>query len=92
METEEAKQARTVRVAAALEKYKQQAGLIVDPVIEAKAQEAFDAATVFFEAGALTAALEKYSESADLVWKCQSLWDWQERLKSSFANSARGGY
>ena len=41
LETEEARAARNKRVAEALSSYKRKAGLLVDPVAEAAAQEAF---------------------------------------------------
>ena len=41
LETEEARAARTKRVAEALSSYKKKAGLLVDPAAEAAAQEAF---------------------------------------------------
>lgn len=42
METEEAKAARRKRVAEKLSSYKKEAGLLVDPVAEAAAQEAYN--------------------------------------------------
>ena len=67
LETEEEAAERGKRVSEALAQYRKVAGLDIDPEVEEKATGLYEQGQELFEAGSIRAALEKYSEAADLV-------------------------
>jgi len=67
LETEEEAAERGKRVSEALAQYRKVAGLDIDPEVEDKATGLYEQGQELFEAGSIRAALEKYSEAADLV-------------------------
>lgn len=64
LETEEQQAARQARVGAALARYRQQQGLVVDSAVEEAAQRAFDEGSALFQEGRLEGALERFTEAA----------------------------
>ena len=80
LESDEQQAARQARVGAALARYRQQQGLVVDPEVEAAAQRAFDEGSALFKEGRLEGALERFTEAAAAmnvrtklgaqVWRC----------------------
>ena len=67
LETEEEKEARKKRVAAALTQYRKAAGLDIEPEVEDAAMELYEQGQALFENGSLRAALEKYELACEMV-------------------------
>ena len=67
LESEEEKEARKQRVAAALAEYRKVAGLDIEPEVEDAAMELYEQGQALFEEGTLRAALEKYQLACELV-------------------------
>ncbi len=67
LESEEQQAARQARVGAALARYRQQQGLVVEPAVEAAAQASYERGEVLFKEGKLEQALECFKEAAGVM-------------------------